>query len=389
MRKFLKIISLILVLTLVSIPLISCSARPLAHTGIAKKVVGTVGTHNVYYEELYFLANGYKKVAKSEHGNDKKAMSDAIWNYVKENVIQNYAILDLCASNGLNYNAIKLSSRIEQSIDATIKSQFNGNRSDYLASQLEAGITDHYYRFCLGVDALYSDLATKYQTEGKVPNTDAKLKDYIKENFIHTWHIAIYVDKGDDYEAEKARAEEAKKLLDGGRGMKDLIGSTYNENFFTESLKGDTYGYYFPRGIMDKAYEDAAWELGIGEHTEVIASHGKSPRGTYVDCFYVIEKLPVKDAEIDSNFEYLSDMVKDSIITQELETYRKKLSFKPNEYALSLDITDLEAPKNGADYQLILAITLSVVGVGLTVASIFVFRSVRAKKFHKKHSKKR
>jgi hypothetical protein len=140
---------------------------------------------------------------------------------------------------------------------------------------------------------------------------------------------------------------------------------------------------------MDKAYEDAAWELGIGEHTEVIASRGKSPRGTYVDCFYVIEKLPVKDAEIDSNFEYLSDMVKDSIITQELETYRKKLSFKPNEYALSLDITDLEAPKNGADYQLILAITLSVVGVGLTVASIFVFRSVRAKKFHKKHSKKR
>ena len=166
MKKFLKIISLILVLTLLSISLISCNARPLSHTGIAKKVVGTVGTHNVYYEELYFLANGYKEVAKSKYVDDKKAMSDAIWNYVNENIVQNYAILDLCASEGLKYNASKLSSRIEQSIDATIEADFNGSRNEYFKSQLEAGITDHYYRFCLGVDALYSDLATKYQTEG-------------------------------------------------------------------------------------------------------------------------------------------------------------------------------------------------------------------------------
>ena len=386
MKRIIKIISLALVLTLISISLLSCGVRPLAQGGLAGKVVGTVGTHKVYYEELYFLANGYKSVAEDNFGDDKTAVNNAIWDYVNENITQNYAVLDLCESNGLKYNSLKLQSDVSSAIESTIESEFKGDKSAYYKEQLEAGITDHYYRFCLGVDLLYGELAEKYQSEGKIPATDEELKNYISENFIHTWHIAIYVDKGDDYQTEKARAEEAKKLLDSGISMYTLIGGaiggkTYNENNMPESLH-DAYGYYFPKGTMDKAYEDAAWSLKVEEHSAVI----ESPEN---NCFYIIERLPVSESEINANLNYLSDMVTDSIVVQDLEKYQEKLTFKPNEYALSLDMSNLTAPKNGGDYQIIFIVALVIVSVGVIIALVIVFRTIRAKRFHKKHQKKK
>lgn len=389
MKKFLKIFSLILVLSIISASLLSCNARPLAQSKLAKTVVGTVGTHNVQYEELYFLAKNYYNTAKAKFDDDTEAIKEFIWDSIKENITANYAILDLCASEGIDYNERELNSEIEQTIEATINSSFDGSRSEYLNSQLSAGITDHYYRFCTGIDILYGRLATKYQTEGKVPNTDSAIKDYVKQNFIHTWHIAIYVDENDDRDTEYAKALEAKKLLDDGNSMYELIGSKYNENTVPESLN-NAYGYYFPRGIMEKDYEDAAFALEkVGDSTDVVISYSTSPSGSYVECFYVIEKLAVKDSEIEANFTALSDMVRDSIITQELEKHREKLSFTPNDYALSLDITNLEAPKNGIDYQIIITIVLSIVGIALIITAIFVFRAIRAKRFHKKHKSKR
>lgn len=390
MKKLSKIISLILVLIIASTALLSCAARPLAKGKLASTVVGTVGSHDVYYEELYFLASTAYPTAKAKLGEDTEAIKEYVWNYINENIVMNYAILDLCASEGIEYDESALRSEVNESINATINSSFDGNRAQYLKSQLESGITDHYYRFCTGVDIIYSQLATKYQTEGKVPNTDKAITDYIKQNFIHTWHIAIYVENGDDRDAEYAKALEAKKLLDDGNSMYNLIGSKYNENTIPDPMADGTYGYYFPRGIMEKEYEDAAFALEkVGQHSDVIISHSTSPSGSYVECFYVIEKLAVTDKDINSNFNYLSDIVKDAIIAQALDAGAAKLSFTPNDYAFSLDVTSLEAPKNGADYQVIIAITIATVSVAAIITVTVIFRSVRAKKFHQKHKGKK
>ena len=97
----------------------------------------------------------------------------------------------------------------------------------------------------------------------------------------------------------------------------------------------------------------------------------------------------MNDEEINTNFIALSDMVKESIIANELEKHEEALSFTPNDFAKSLDITALEAPKNGADYQLIIAICVSTTLVIIAVVSIFIFRSIRAKRFHKKLKNKK
>lgn len=390
MKRLSKIISLILVLIIISTSLLSCTARPLAQSKLAKTVVGTVGTHDVYYEEFYLLANDYYKTAKEKYGDDKKAIEDYVWKSVKENIIFNYAVLDLCASEGIEYDEKELKSEIEQIIEADIESNFGGSRSEYLKSQISVGITDHYYRFFTGVDILYSRLATKYQEDGRVPNTDEKIMDYIKENFIHTFHIAVYVDENENRDEEYAKILRAKKLLDDGNSIYSVFGESCNENLIPSNLQGGVDGHYFPRGVMDTVYEDAAFALkNVGDRSDIIVSHGtSSSTGKYVECFYIIEKLPMNDSEIKANFNTLADMIKDSIIPQELEKYYEKLSFTPNDYALSLDLANLEAPQNGADYTVIIAIVASVSCVILITVAIFVFRTVRAKRFHKKHKRK-
>ena len=384
MKKSARFLSFFLIIIILSLSLFSCGARPLAQSKLAGTKVGKVGSHDVYYEELYCLANGYLPVAKSNHGDDSSAIKDAVWDYVKENIPINYAILDLCASEGIEYNEKALQSEINNTIKTEIEVGFDGDRDAYLKSQLDEGITDHYYRFCLGVDTIYKRLAEKYQTDGKIPTSDEDVIKYVKENFVHVWHIAVYVDENDDRDAEYAKILEAKRLLDSGNSMYKLFGSAYNENIAYESLL-NTDGYYFPKGIMEKDYEAAAFSLkSNGDRTDIITSRGKSPTSSrYVECFYIIEKLPIKDEEINDNFNYISDMIRETVVTDELDEYLEKLSFEPNEYALSLDLTNLEAPTNGADYQVIIIIAVSVVSVALIICGIFIFRHVRAKRFKK------
>ena len=384
MKKSIRVLSFFLLIIILSLSLFSCGARPLAQSKLAGTKVGKVGSHDVYYEELYCLANSYLPVAKANHGEDSVAVKEAVWDYVKENIPINYAILDLCAAEGIEYNEKALQGEINNAIEIEIEASFNGDRDAYLNSQLEEGITDHYYRFCLGIDAIYKKLAEKYQEEGKIPTSDEDVIKYVKENFVHTWHIAVYVDKNDDRDTEYAKILEAKRLLDSGNSMYKLFGSAYNENIAYESLV-NTDGYYFPKGIMEKDYEAAAFSLkNNGDRTDIITSRAKSPTsGSYVECFYIIEKLPIKDTEINDNFNYLSDMIRETVVTDGLNDHLEKLSFEPNEYALSLDLTALEAPTNGADYQVIIIVTASIASIALIICGIFIFRHVRAKRFKK------
>ena len=384
MKKSIRFLSFFLIIIILSLSLFSCGARPLAQSKLAGTKVGKVGSHDVYYEELYCLANSYLPVAKANHGEDSVAVKEAVWDYVKENIPINYAILDLCAAEGIEYNEKALQGEINNAIEIEIEASFDGDRDAYLNSQLEEGITDHYYRFCLGIDAIYKKLAEKYQEEGKIPTSDEDVIKYVKENFVHTWHIAVYVDKNDDRDTEYAKILEAKRLLDSGNSMYKLFGSAYNENIAYESLV-NTDGYYFPKGIMEKDYEAAAFSLkNNGDRTDIITSRAKSPTsGSYVECFYIIEKLPIKDTEINDNFNYLSDMIRETVVTDGLNDHLEKLSFEPNEYALSLDLTALEAPTNGADYQVIIIVTASIASIALIICGIFIFRHVRAKRFKK------
>ena len=394
MKKQIRFVSIILCIATILTLLCSCSQRPLAQGKLAGTVVGTVTggseKYEIYYEEFYPLAQDYYKIAKAKYGNDKDKINAEVWDSLYEKIIINSAILELCASEGLKYDESALRDRVNQFLETEATANFDGTYDQFIDAQEEAGFTDHYLRFCIGVEFLYHDLAIEYQKNGTIPNTDAKIEKYIKENFLHTWHIAIYVDENDDRDAEYERAKEALAALKDGTSMFELIGGKYNEDTNLETLKG-TYGNYFQKDVCPwgEDYEKAASTLKENKaYDSIITTTGISPSsGETVECFYIIERLPILNTEIQDNFEELSDTVINSILSKNLDEKLKALKFEPNDYAKNLDLANLEKPTNGIDYQLVIAICVSICAIILLICAIFIFRVLRAKRFQNKLKK--
>ena len=381
--KSLKALALVLVVLMFATTLTACAGRPLGQTKLARTEVGRVGDHTVLYEELYFLATNYKKSYEDSYKDDPEGLRKAIWDDINENITENYAILELCKTEGLEYDEKKLRADVADSVALDIEASFGGSRKEYFDSQAEFGLTDHYVRFITGVSLLYSEYAAKVNNGELIPATDAERVKYVQDTFAHTWHIAVFVNDGEDRAEKLEKIKAAEKLLAGGESMYELIGSEYNEDVTPEYL-ADTYGYYFPRGIMDEKYEDAAFEMNVGDH-RIVESYAENAYGQRVECFYLIEKLSTTtDAakvEIEKNIATLAQMMSDAAINQKKEDIKASLSFEPNDFAKSLDVLALEPAENGADYQVIIAVVLAAVLCVICVVAVIVVRRVRMRKF--------
>ena len=385
-KAILKAVSLALVFIFALSSLCACSSST-----DEKKVVGKVGDFEVCYDELYFLASNYAAGLRDDYKDDPEGLKEAVWKAVNENITENYAILKLCENEGISYDEKELKKDIETAITLDIENEFDGSRSKYFKSQREVGLTDRYVRFITGVNLRYGKLGTQYHDDGVIPNNDDQLVSYIQKNFAHTWHIAVFVNDGETREENLAKIEEAQKLLnDGTYSMYKLIGSKYNEDVTPDYLS-DAYGYYFPRGIMDEKYEDAAFSMAVGDNT-IVETRAQNSKGEYVDCFYLIEKLSTTSeaskVEIENNLGTLTDYVGDAIINDKKEAVQTTLSFEPNDFAKSLDVSNLEPVKNGADYQLIIAIVCTVVAVATVAVAIILIRRARTRRFQSLIKKK-
>lgn len=374
-----KVIALCLLLTMTLPLLASCKSRPIPADKLALTPVGVVDGRTVYYEELYFVVKSHLPTLQRKYGNDTEALRAALNEAVAEHILPNYAMLHLCADMGLSYdeNDRTLKDAEQEYVDALIESSFDGKRGNYRDSLEEIGMTDHYLRFNARVDALYGKLPTILGQQGLVPNTDDEIRTYVNENFARTWHVAILVEDGESYEENKQKAEEALALLQSGaKTMYDLIGSKYNEDFSLIT----TDGYYFPRGTMDKTYEDAAFALSLNEKSGIVETMGKSNKtDAEVPCFYIMERLPIEEAYVNTHLNELADTCANAIVATKLDEVTKTLSFTPNDFYQTLDLIALEAPGDGADVALILIIGGIVLAVaGATTAIVLLV--IRKKK---------
>jgi hypothetical protein len=378
-----KTVALILLILTLALAITSCKGRPLSQTELASTEVGRVGEYSVLYEELYFLANNYKTGLEDDYKNDAEGLKKAVWDSVKSNITENYAILELCKSEGLIYDEKALRKEVDNAIELDIEASFDGSRKDFFESQRAVGLTDHYVRFITGVNLLYSEYAAKLKESDSFPRTDTELVNYISENFVHTWHIAVFVNDGEDRDEKLAKLREAQDLLNNGTSMYELIGSKYNEDATPDYLS-DAYGYYFPRGIMDEKYEEAAFTMAVGDNM-IVETMAQNSIGDYVECFYLVERLSTttqasKD-EIRKNLATLSKMVADAMIYDKKEQIQKNLSFEPNDFARSLDITALEPAESGIDYQMIITVVASIISCAIAIVLIILVRRTRMKKF--------
>ena len=367
-RKVLRLICILLTVILMSTLLSGCKSASLKANKLALTTVGTVGEYNVPYEELYFLAMSYK--------TDGITAED-LWANVSENIKANYAILTLCDAYSQDHTEDEIDDSVQKYIDSVIDEDFGGSRKDYITALEESYMTDHYVRFTAKVDIMYDSLATKLATDSEIETDEEKVIDYIGKNFVRTWHFMIANNNNDDPAVNLANAEAAlSDLKNGSTTMYKLIGGPLNEDLLI-----GIDGYTFARGSMEKAYEEAAFSLEVGQFSEVISAKGELANGEYTDCYYIIERLPLDKDFIKKNYASLYEKYEESIIADKLSAIEEELEFVPNEYAASLDILDLEPIDAGTDVSAIIAVCVSVgVASGIAVAVVFSVRHFKKKK---------
>ncbi len=353
--------------------LTGCKSRPLTPTKDALREVGNVGGYAVYYEELYFLANAYKTEDMSE---------EQLWETVNENILTNYALLTLCEQVGVEYDEKQLEDDVQSFIDAAIESNF-GDRSTYIDDLKASGRTDHYARFNAKVALLSDMLATSLAEKGELLTDENEVCNYIRDNFVRTWHFMLADNAGDDTAKNLADANEALEALRGAKtSMYKLIGGQYalTNGGINEDILIPGNGYTFARGEMEKAYENAAFALAVEEYSEVVTCKSELANGEYVDCHYVIQRLPLDNDFIKQNFSELYTAYAEATVAKRIEEVKSELTFIPNDFAKSLDITALEPVSVGTDTFAIVTVCIaSVIVIGAAVTVILLVTRFKKK----------
>ena len=335
-----KILSVILALSLLlsAMLLVSCGNDD----KLNRTAVGTVGSYEVYYEELRWLTMQYKDLYESSYGEGIWDSADTAEKYraelersVYSAIIANYAVLALCDDPILTLNGEKLidingttvQNLVESYVSDTIEEA--GGELSYKKELKDNYMTDSLYRFITAVDICENLVFKQYCELRMIDDSNDAAYDYIMNNFIRTKHIYIQNDAKDKVSDNRALAESVRLKLLNGEDLDTLI-ANYSEDGYMSTENG----YYFTHGQYSKAYENASFALEIGQVSEVIETFSG---------FYVIQRLELDTAYIMLNLlTGLKDQYLLAVFDKFVEAQKSGLSFTPNEFGSGLDLTQMK-----------------------------------------------
>jgi hypothetical protein len=311
-----------------------------------RKTVAICNGFEVPYEELYFVTMFYKDSLTETYGEgiwDDPATAEQyraeLEALVAENLSQNYVVLSACRNLGIKTEGAD----IDRYVDSEMKKLRDAfdSQKEYEAWLSEHWMTEHYMRFSIGVSYLESALYYTLLENGMFLYTlenAADFRDYVENSgdYVRTIHVFIENVEGEEPAANLA---EAKRISDALRAvedpqqrremMSDYIGSKVNDDLMT--VTGD--GYYFTRGEMDLAYEEAAFGLAMGEVSEPVVCSGGN---------FVIMRLYPEAEYIKKNVEDLLDGYHGVAVGLYEDQFRGDCKIFWNEYGESIDLLTLK-----------------------------------------------
>lgn len=365
MKKTLSRLLCLGLIIIFSVSLFSgCKSRKLTPEKLADTVVGSVGGYDVYYDELYTQAHLSYEEGMTE---------DELFEAISGNIIENYAILTLCEKYDVEYDEKELEDNVQNYVDSVIEDSFGGDRKAYLDELKNMNTTDRYSRFITRVEILYSKLPKAIAVKGDMLTDESEILSYVKDEnkFARVMHFVVANDNGDDRAANLEKAETyLEKLRSGEVKMSNIIK-------YSEDMGNPVYA--FGKGTMDKTYENAAFSLKVGEFSDVVSAMGETGIGENVECFYIIERLPMTDDYINEHYEELYESYSNTVVHELYTETAASLSFTLNDFGKTLDLTDLEEIGIGTDVTLIVIISCIVAGVTIVTATV-VFIVIHLKK---------
>ena len=316
-----------LILILCAILMISsCSTKPNEDDLV---VVGHVEEFEVLYEEFRFVLLTYKQMMMDSYGDDifdspekSEEYVNILRNTVYENITANYAVLVLCKEVGIEHTDEVLIAAVEKKLDAQIKEL--GGKLKYKRFLKENHMTDGFFKFNLLVDTMQNELFYVYTNDLElIENEDTAIYDAIQSEFIRTQHIYISKDNGKTYEENRASIVEAYNSIMSGADFLS-VAKTYGED-----TSVDENGFYIPMGYMSDKYDSLAFELSVGEFTDIVE---------YESGFYIIKRLELDPVYVLMNFNLLKDRYQSYSFLNIIDSVNAELEFKPTEYLDTLDI---------------------------------------------------
>lgn len=321
---------------LICTALSSCSAsRPIKPSKQDMQVVAMCGEHEIYYDELRYITLAYRDELSARYGESiwtDAALTEqylpVLTEHVHKSLKINAAIVDVCAEFGIDMDDEDIQASVQSEIDATVEAL--GGRANYKKLIGEMYMTDRFIRYSYAADLCESMLARTLVDTELIIGSEIDFAAYAMNDEVMCATYQIYVenDEGDNIAANRKKAEEVRALLLGGTDIKDLIGSSYNEDVSAPSIP-----YYFMKGEYELAYEQAAFALQIGEVSEVIEGE---------NGFYVIVRQPLKESQLVANISELYQRYQYIEVEALIEERRDAMSFEWTELGSSIDLASMK-----------------------------------------------
>lgn len=390
----LSVLGVALVAAIVAISLIIAnSVRPIPSTEEESRVVGTVGSYEVKYEELRYLTlmhresldreiGKYEELDAAEKAEYERQLQDRVMTDIKKN----YAILALCDKYGIDTDSSEVRSSVKSGMKEYVKENFDGSMKKYKQWLSENAQTDSLIRFNYKINVLENILLNYFVENGIDIEYDGRnvheFIDYVMEGEEWARTIHVFYPEEHPYTTEEAREAFVNSQLTQGdmsdaafTDMKDawknqLKGQAdkYNskgalvcaketaaelavaysdEERFAAikkkiglapyvggfSIDSSNSGIYFTNGQMGDWYEDAAFSLEIYGSSEAILGE---------DGYYVIMRLPLDEEDVKDQLDTLLVQYQYAALKKHIDAEREALSFTGNDYFGTFALTDIK-----------------------------------------------
>ena len=209
-----------------------------------------------------------------------------------DEIMRNHAVIAACEDYGIT---ISEDERFQNDRStAELAAQFGS--LEYFDQALESYyMTEYFYNYQVELETLYDRLNTYYKDTRMILTEDADIRAMLNtDDFVRAKHILIKNDAGDDRAANLAQAQGLLDRLNAGEDF-DALMLEYSED---PGMETSPEGYYFFRGEMVEAFENAAFALAEGEISGIVETEYG---------YHIIKRLKKENTYMDENFASIKD----------------------------------------------------------------------------------
>ncbi len=238
-----------------------------------------------YYQLLY---KNYFDGGDDSYWTVNPDMKDRITQMYNTEILRNHTVFAECEKYGLLLTDDESVTLDRQ--NAEFVAAFGD--SDYFREALDQYyMTEYYFQYQSELELLYQRLEAYYMENGQILTSDEDIRAMLDTDaYVRCKHILIKNDIGESAEENRALAEQLLDRIHAGEDF-DTLMTEYTEDPGIQSEPG---GYYFFRGEMDTAVEDASFALADGELSGIVeSSYG----------YHIILRCEKDPAYLDANLE--------------------------------------------------------------------------------------